>query len=799
MVTVLKKQVVFLLIFSIALLFVPRLNAQSEISEIDILSNSTTFLNISLEIQPRNATNNVIEIRSEDLNVFDSGIKVENFSLNKSEPEPVSLYYLIDFGRDSNYSRVNPETLKTMLNGFTQANYFREEVDTVAIFGHSYQETNVTSEILLPTRAQSDFNTAINSLQLLGQNEAYQSEGLKGLEAVLTRIEEDLGPEQQRRSSILFLMSHIHWPTTCNQATLAESIAERAKSLGTTIHVIQTLNGDLSCVNDAALTLTGGTGGKFLTYSPAISSFNYNIDRTNEIYTAVMNQGMTYRLDFETTLFEPGDREIQLISTINPEVSQKIDVNVSFDEPLIKIIQYEQVVQRQFQDGSYTNPLTNIELDVVSWPTDITLDNLSAEVFVDGVSKVKLPSVSPDSFVVELPIGDITESTDLELQVWLMGDKFRAISDLATIQVVVDPISSAQLGNPCELDPSSDACREETLKAEATATAIASVLQASEVSAEATRQAAESLVLEAEDEVASSRARTSLLSLVFLVSLAIMGFMLWRTRRTLSKRLVSAQQVMAQGGGLAEVAKTLVIGGDGALGRQSVAKLFVESGPAKFEQEEILLYDDLTTIGREPQICDIPFYEVNEKSTVSAKHATIQMENNQFLITDLNSSNGTFVNGRRISPNTPTKIVNEDEIVMGDVFRQGLRFKFLVENGSNFDGPIQVGESASLQANELGDDVAYQAIPADIPQIPQPGEAFPTAAFEEEPQGNGDREEAAPLNIPTPNGDLFLDDPIFKSGGEDGEPSPDQTPSEPFFDVDDEDGDADWLKALETE
>ncbi len=67
-----------------------------------------------------------------------------------------------------------------------------------------------------------------------------------------------------------------------------------------------------------------------------------------------------------------------------------------------------------------------------------------------------------------------------------------------------------------------------------------------------------------------------------------------------------------------------------------------------------------TTVGRRPEN---DFLIANVM--VSGKHAKVTQQNNQFFLTDLNSTNGTFVNGVRIS--APTEIKHKDHINLGAV------------------------------------------------------------------------------------------------------------------------------------
>lgn len=50
---------------------------------------------------------------------------------------------------------------------------------------------------------------------------------------------------------------------------------------------------------------------------------------------------------------------------------------------------------------------------------------------------------------------------------------------------------------------------------------------------------------------------------------------------------------------------------------------------------------------------------------VSRRHAILSYQQNIYTIEDLGSANGTFINGRRLSPQTPTPLSNGDELTCG--------------------------------------------------------------------------------------------------------------------------------------
>jgi pSer/pThr/pTyr-binding forkhead associated (FHA) protein len=50
---------------------------------------------------------------------------------------------------------------------------------------------------------------------------------------------------------------------------------------------------------------------------------------------------------------------------------------------------------------------------------------------------------------------------------------------------------------------------------------------------------------------------------------------------------------------------------------------------------------------------------------VSREHARLQVSGDQLIITDLGSTNGTFVAGERLEPDVPTVINRGDELLLG--------------------------------------------------------------------------------------------------------------------------------------
>ncbi len=80
---------------------------------------------------------------------------------------------------------------------------------------------------------------------------------------------------------------------------------------------------------------------------------------------------------------------------------------------------------------------------------------------------------------------------------------------------------------------------------------------------------------------------------------------------------------------------------------------------------------DKVVIGRDPNACDLAL-SVDGDITISATHAMITVnDEGKFILEDLNSSNGTFVNSSQIDK--PVELIEGQEIQFG---KQNTRFKF---------------------------------------------------------------------------------------------------------------------------
>ncbi len=107
------------------------------------------------------------------------------------------------------------------------------------------------------------------------------------------------------------------------------------------------------------------------------------------------------------------------------------------------------------------------------------------------------------------------------------------------------------------------------------------------------------------------------------------------------------------------------------LDKQKQVSLVIQGVPIRL----LLVQNTAITLGRTdtranvyPDI-DLTPYGGSETG-VSRSHASLQYKNRTLFITDLGSSNGTYINGQRLHPNKPEPVTIGDMIVLGRLTMQ---------------------------------------------------------------------------------------------------------------------------------
>ena len=125
---------------------------------------------------------------------------------------------------------------------------------------------------------------------------------------------------------------------------------------------------------------------------------------------------------------------------------------------------------------------------------------------------------------------------------------------------------------------------------------------------------------------------------------------------------------------------------------------FDETPPRSFE-----IYGT-TSIGRSRRHADLLFHIDDEDSAISRLHCTILDEDDHFMIRDEDSTNGTLVNGEKLTPLEPMTLYDGDMIDIAPLERGGIRVMFQLAgiDGAQPDPDDEVRQTRPRRAGKAG-------------------------------------------------------------------------------------------------
>ena len=109
-----------------------------------------------------------------------------------------------------------------------------------------------------------------------------------------------------------------------------------------------------------------------------------------------------------------------------------------------------------------------------------------------------------------------------------------------------------------------------------------------------------------------------------------------------------------------------------------------------------------TAIGRSRKHADLLFHINDEDSAISRLHCTILDEDDHFAIRDEDSTNGTLVNGEKITPLESMRLHDGDTVDVAPIERGGLRFLFQLADVTG-DQPGLDDERRSTQPRRISE------------------------------------------------------------------------------------------------
>ena len=624
-----------------------------------------------------------------DIEVYENGRRVENFEIIPAQTTPQLIAIHIDTGINTTYVRdYGGNSFRIALSKLVNDGYFETGVDRL-ILTQRVNDTGDQTLTLISANSQNvELPLALRNISFApGAN---PTEGFLGLEDVLGQIESALSETPETPSALIFVAHHINWPPQTQQIRLARAISDKAKELGTRIYVIHA--NPLKDFPDPLELMAESTGGIYL-HLPADAVLS---ERFPEIFEDLEPQSQSFSVRFNSTDIEPGDREIAIVPAGVPVSQSNAIGEIAINpDPVSILVEVNRTINRTIDssEGSirYVPDTSPVLARIESWPFPLGEDGLvSAELIINGSVVTTIENPDPQNIVFDFDISEIESNEAFLIQVQLTdqtGLSFKSLS--SQVAVEVEPIIPT-----------------------ATPTPIPTITQTP------TPVPTPFIVIEApEAEPAPPNYLPWILSGLMLA--ALIGFGTYFVRKLNSLEAGVARRAY-ESGGLLNLTRTIITGP--IRGNSPIARLVVLQGPADLIDQSVDIFTHNINIGRDPRQCDILLYDGDEHSSVSSLHCVIQYDQGQFKITD-GSSNGTKLNDELLQTDVPTELNDQDEIILGDLFRRGAKVRFEVVDSSEEKAQENPKDAISLaNLNEISEDEQTDQIEEEVEEVSEDGE-----------------------------------------------------------------------------
>lgn len=634
-------------------------NANYFISDID----TTAFPVVRFRMRAVDLSNNVItNLNNTNVSVYESdGSNTPEALQAEVTPKTdgaVSIIFVIDQGRSSNYSSFGLGNIRQAITTLTSGGFFQDGVDTVMVMGRQNINSDQTVNNLLPATQNGA------ALSTWAANFGFQrgngnTKALEGVSDAISQMGTLVPNPGTQAAHIILVTRYIEDPANTVATNIAPNYADLAKQKFIPVHVFHI---DQNQFNSQPLKILADN--TFGQYAPLLKS-NFATP-VSAVYQAINAQRAYYEVVYTSTLGSADQRQL-FINTPQDQLtcdnSPTSCFSVETEEPVVDITNDDDDVLRTVrQDGDEAFFLPNtvtVTADIV-WP-DGHPRAAVAEIF-QGDSDDALASVEIDaedtSFAIPFDISEFSEpgsTENVEARV--------VVEDI--LGLVAEDTIEFKITNP-SLEPT----------ATPTAKPIIDIGGGG-------------------DSLGLWLAIGGGVVFGLIVLAAIVVFVVMRGRQPAPAAAPAAAPAnAARGGGGAvpaapaggafggggDVQNTLIAGP--AYQETILAKLTVLVGPKNMIGEPLSIVKPTTVLGRNPQKADIIFYS-DEESSVSRVHCTIQLDGSEFKITDNGSRSGTRVNGWQLKPNDPMPLGNDAEVVMGDLGKNGIKLKFNIVSDPN--------------------------------------------------------------------------------------------------------------------
>lgn len=581
--------------------------------------DASQFPTVTFRLRALDLNNRVVGGLSQaNLTVYENGEQVpaENVQVTPHDDGPITFLFLLDHGRLANFNQFGAQNTRQVFSALLDSGVFVDGRDQLEVMVRENVNTDRTEPRLEPTQQGGDLTTWLANYPF----EVRRSQGsTKGLEGVADAIVEmgNLVPVPGSQAAVILLVTrYIEDPARSVAVVAAQNQANQAKSEFISIYVFSTDFGQSN--RDPLEILAEISNGRFIALERATAGAF-----AEDAYREINTQRLYYTVSYQSTLAETAPRVITTNTRDVPAVGVVGNYQVSPQPPAVTIVEpaASTVIHREAHLDSEGTPIYEPnQVKVVanaSFPDGYPRSFRSAELLVNGDSQATAspsPGATQAEFEADLSQISTVGSNQLTLEVRLVDSL--GFESSAQTSVVVEVAPPPSRTSPLALG--------------------ASVV-------------------------------VGLICLFAVVVIAAGGGMYLLRKRAPQRSAPVARPIPS------EPAHTLLVGR--AQKDQVLATLTVLEGPKGLVGEAINIVKPTTVIGRHAQATDISFYAEVE-SSVSRVHCTIQQDGGAFKLTDNGSSTGTRLNGRAIPPNDPVVLADNDEIVLGDLGRLGVKLRF---------------------------------------------------------------------------------------------------------------------------
>jgi pSer/pThr/pTyr-binding forkhead associated (FHA) protein len=647
-----KKHPVLLNFFLIGLIIylmlqgISPVSGQSENKFYISALDCSTFPTVTMSLRGLDDNNNVI---SADLLANNYAIYENDTLVKESDVKPLGsdfgpkyVVFSLDLGKTSNLD-LFASNIKAALHTFA-SDFFNESTDTVRIVVNTNDGTQEIKDILSPTKTLSVFESAIDSLNFNpSQNDL---EGYLGLEKLYTSLSK-LNPGRYSMAIIDFNRLVLGFASPDDATQKAQTLGKQLGSHNIRVYILNTYLPGWNTASPSLNDLSSLSGGDILQFSDS------SIRQTKllQIYNNIKNNSQVYRLQFRAHQYT------DVKYSLAPKGGSLAAATDSFTCPNAPVLSLPDV---QITQPKGANPVfylkqndktVAITADLTGWPQDGSRKIATVELY-DGNNKIDTKNINSNtvvtSFTSDLDVSNLIYSATYHLHVKVI-DEFGIVGDSPEVVLTVNPYKP----------PTESPTSIPTKTTPTTATSCSSNFW--------TASCLLSLLKE-------------YLVWIVLVVFLIIIIILFNTVRRLQTLSQPARDAFSKG--IDQVRKTLL--GGTSTRQEVIAYLNVLVARPDRIGGKIEIYNNRTSLGRDPKVTDVQLYQLDEQSSVSSLHCTIFTDQGKFFITDDNSTNGTFVNGKRLEANEPFNLPDGAEIILGDVFRQGakLRFEIAADTGA---------------------------------------------------------------------------------------------------------------------